>query len=183
MSDRSDFVSVLEDVAQQIEKLDLDSAKQLLVEKIDHSNINDKSKKKMRSVIDSKNNLFGLMKYVWDAILAYKGEKVVSEDLEAKVAGALLKVASMLENAKKACNCCPECGMPALDSQPPMNQTELNGMPNFDLQSLMEQIQQEMPEIGSDVPVFIIVQGMPQGDSSFLESSDMPDFDIQENKE
>ena len=82
---RDNFVSIFEDVAKTIEEMDLPSAKELLINKIQDSRVNDQSKKKMISIIESKNNLFSLLKYVWDAILAYKGQKVVSEDLDTEL--------------------------------------------------------------------------------------------------
>lgn len=159
---RENFVSIFRDVAQQITNLDLESAKELLHDKIDHSKVNPDSKKKMKSIINSKSKLFDLMKYVWDALMIYEDPslKVISEDttstevklssdLRLKVAEKLSQVADMLERTKKACSeCC------------------------------------QTPGFGTDIPIFIIVQEMPDSRLNFpsesTEMTEMPEFNIQD---
>lgn len=156
--------SVFEDVAKQIENMDLESAKQLLLRTVEESEIvGEDAKRKMRYIINKKPNVFSLLKYVYDAMLAFEDPslKVISEELEEeevkfshdlrlKVAEKLDQVAEMLEQAKKVA--CPACE-----------------------QGL------QFPEFEEDMPIFLIVQEMPDFVPAVpFESTEMPDFNIQD---
>jgi len=149
---RKKFKSVFEDVAHQLEGLDLEPMQDLLHETVNKSKVNDQSKREMNSIIDSKRSPFSLMKYVWDALLAYKDPalKVVSEDetklsydLRLKVAEKLDQVVKMLEEAKRP-----------------------------------SKIADEEEILLEDMPVFIIIQDMPT--FAPFEPTEMPDFNIQD---
>ena len=161
---REKFVSVFKDVANDIEGMDLDSAKEFLKQHIDKSKVNEESKHRMKSIIDSKPTFEKLRYYVWDAILKYMGHGVISEDegttvastklshdLRFKVAEKLDLVAEMLEHYKPK-----KCACTALQYG-------------------------DIPEFTEDMPVFLIVQEMPQFVPNVpFEPTEMPDFNIQD---
>lgn len=155
--------SVFEDIAHQIEGMDLDSAKEFLIGVVDKSKASDKSKRKMKTIIESKPTFDKLRYYVWDAMLAFidPSLKVISEELEEEevklsqdlrlqVAEKLDQVAEMLDQAKKVA--CPACE---------------EGL--------------QFPEFEEDMPVFLIVQEMPNFmPTEPFEPTAMPDFNIQD---
>ena len=153
--------SVFEDIAHQIEDMSLDDAKTFLIEQVDKSKSSDKSKNKIKKIIESKPTFEKLRFYVWDALLAFIDPKLkvisedeemvegkLSHDLRLKVAEKLDLVAEVLEQAKPKKCACPQC------------QSEV------------------VPEFTEDMPIFIVVQEMPT--FAPFEPTEMPDFNIQD---
>lgn len=161
---REKFVSVFQNVAKDIEDMDLDSAKEFLKTHIDQSKVGDEEKRRMKAIIDSKPTFEKLRYYVWDSILKYMGHGVISEDqeiteasvklsydLRLKVAEKLEEVIAMLEAARPQKCAGPECQC------------------------------MDIPEFTEDMPVFLIFTEMPEFTPyPPFEPTEMPDFNIQD---